>query len=76
MGKIKHKRHAAAEGIDHVLLYMHLNDLEVNMHIPCDELKQRERKVNDVLTFVVLNFFFGPKTSSLLEKHEQGQPPS
>ncbi|TYK23079.1 hypothetical protein E5676_scaffold142G00570 [Cucumis melo var. makuwa] len=31
------------------------------MHLPCDEPKRRERKVNDVLTFVDLNFFFGPK---------------
>ncbi|KAA0025751.1 hypothetical protein E6C27_scaffold653G00410 [Cucumis melo var. makuwa] len=31
------------------------------MHLPCDELKRSERKVNDELTFVVLNFFFDPK---------------
>ena len=40
---------------------MHLNDLEVNIHLLCDEPKRRERKVNYVHTFVVLNFFFSPK---------------
>ena len=26
---------------DHALLYMHLNDLEINMHILCDGPKRR-----------------------------------
>ena len=33
------KRHAAAEIKDHALLYMHLNDLEGNMHMLCDGSK-------------------------------------
>ena len=40
---------------------MHLNDLKANMQLPCDKPKRSERKVNDELTFVALNFFFDPK---------------
>ena len=35
------KEHAAAEEKDHALLYMHLNDLEINMQLLSDRLKRR-----------------------------------
>ena len=55
------EKHAAAEDKDHALLYMHLNDLDINMLQLNDKPKQRIEKVKDELTFVVLHFFFVPK---------------
>ena len=52
------EKHAAAEDKDQTLLFMHLNDLEINMLQLNDRPKQTIEKVNDELTFVVLNFFF------------------
>ena len=55
------EKHAAIEDKDHALLYMHLNNLEINMLQLNERPKQRIEKVNDELTFVVLNFFFVQK---------------